>query len=145
MANITMQVAEKTFRQLTYLSNKHPEIAFIAVSHSDQGATDKWVISVGGEWSVEIIVDTERQLYAGWGLGVSSTWHVLNPWSIYSVYKLAKDEKIWNKGTESGTRWQTAGSFAVDAEGVVRWVQVAKAADDLPDLKEAMKAVGVGH
>jgi hypothetical protein len=92
-----------------------------------------------------MIVDTERQLYAGWGLGVSSTWHVLNPWSIYSAYKLAKDEKIWDKGTESGTRWQTAGSFSVDAKGVVRWVKVAKAADDLPDLKEAMKAVGVGN
>jgi hypothetical protein len=64
---------------------------------------------------------------------------------MYSVYKLAKDEKIWNKGTESGTRWQTAGSFAVDTEGVVKWVQVAKAADDLPDLKEAMKTVGGGN
>jgi hypothetical protein len=103
------------------------------------------VVSVGGEWSIDIIVDTERQLYSGWGLGVSSAWHVLNPWTMYSVYKLAKDEKIWNKGTESGTRWQTAGSFAVDAEGVVRWAQVAKAADDLPDFKGAMKAVGVGN
>jgi hypothetical protein len=64
---------------------------------------------------------------------------------MYSAYKLAKDEKIWNKGTESGTRWQTAGSFGVDAEGVVKWVQVAKTADDLPDLKEAMKTVGVGN
>lgn len=99
---------------------------------------------MGGEWSVEVIVDTERQLYAGWGLGVSSAWHVFNPWSMYSAYKLAKDEKIWNKGTESGTRWQTAGSFAVDRAGVVKWVKVAKSADDMPDLKEALKAAEAG-
>jgi hypothetical protein len=127
------------------LSNKHPEISFIAVSHSDQAATDKWVVSVGGEWAVNVIVDTERQLYAAWGLGVSSTWHILNPWSIYSVYKMAKDEKIWNKGTESGNRWQTAGSFAVNSQGVVKWVQVPKVMDDLPNLKEAMKAVGIDN
>jgi hypothetical protein len=143
-ANIYTEVAEKTFRQLAHLSNKHPEIQFIAVSHSDQAATDKWIVSIGGEWSVDVIVDTERQLYAAWGLGLSSAWHVLNPWSMYSVYRLAKDEKIWNKGTESGTRWQTAGSFAVDGDGVIRWVKVAKAADDIPDLKDALKAVEIG-
>jgi hypothetical protein len=62
---------------------------------------------------------------------------------MYSAFKLAKDEKIWNKGTESGTRWQTAGSFAVDKEGIVRWVKVAKAADDMPDFKEGLVALGV--
>jgi hypothetical protein len=76
---------------------------------------------------------------------VSNTWHILNPWSIYSVYKMAKYEKIWNKGTESGNRWQTAGSFAVDAEGVVRWVKVPKVMDNLPDLKEAVKTVSSSH
>lgn len=58
---------------------------------------------------------------------------------------MAKDEKIWSNGTESGNRWQTAGSFAVDAEGVVKWVQVPKVMDDLPDLKGAMKAVSVNN
>lgn len=58
---------------------------------------------------------------------------------------MAKDEKIWNKGTENGNRWQTAGSFAVDAVGVVKWVQVPKLVDDLPDLKAAMKAVGIDN
>ncbi len=102
-------------------------------------------MSVGGEWAVNVVIDTERQLYAAWGLGVSNTWHILNPWSIYSVYRMAKDEKIWNKGTENGNRWQTAGSFAVDAVGVVKWVQVPKLVDDLPDLKAAMKAVGIDN
>jgi len=88
---------------------------------------------------VEIIVDTDREIYAKYGLGVSSAWHVLNPWSMYSVYKLGKTEEIWNKPTESGTRWQTSGSFAVDRNGVVKWAQVAKAADDIPDFENALK------
>jgi len=141
--NTSFKVAEKTFRQLAHLSNKHPEVHFVAVSHSDQSATDKWITSVGGEWSVEVIIDEIRELYAVWGLGVSSAWHVLNPWSIYSAYRLAKDEKIWNKGTESGTRWQTAGTYAVDGQGVLRWGRPAKAADDMPDLIAALKALGV--
>jgi hypothetical protein len=115
----------------------------VAVSHSDEQATEKWVIAVGGEWETKVIVDAEREIYAQWGLGSSSAWHVLNPWSMYSVYKLGKKEGIWNKPTESGTRWQTSGSFAIDGEGVVRWAQVSKAADDIPDFREALKSVGV--
>lgn len=134
-------VAEKTFIHFRALANKHPEALFIAVSHSDQAATDKWVISVGGEWDTHIIVDTERELYAAWGLGVSTAWHVLNPFSMYSVFSLGKQENIWNRPTESGSRWQTSGSFAVDAKGVVRWAKVAATAADLPDFTEAMKAV----
>jgi hypothetical protein len=64
---------------------------------------------------------------------------------MYSVFRMAKDEKMWNKPTESGTRWQTAGTFAVDGQGVVRWGGPAKAADDLPDLKEALAALGFGE
>jgi len=135
--------AEKTFQQLINASNKHPEINFIAVSHSDQEATDKWLVSVGGQWEINVIVDYDRELYAQWGLGVSSAWHVLNPWSMYSVYTLGKKEGIWNKPTESGSRWQTSGSFAVDKDGVVRWVKVAKAADEIPDFAEAMKSLEV--
>jgi hypothetical protein len=68
----------------------------------------------------------------------------LNPWALYSVYKLGKQEKIWNLPTESGSRWQTSGSFAVDRDGIVRWAKVATAADFIPDFKEALTAVGVG-
>jgi hypothetical protein len=136
-------VAEKTFKQLTQLSSENPQVSFVAVSHSDQEATDRWVVLVGGEWNVNVIVDAERKLYAQWGLGVSSTWHVLNPWSIYKSYRMAKDEKIWNKPTESGSRWQIAGSFAVGGDGVVRWVHVAKSADDMPDFKEALMTLNV--
>jgi hypothetical protein len=91
-----------------------------------------------------VIVDADRELYAKWGLGTSSAWHVLNPWSIYSVYRLGKSEKIWNGPTESGNRWQTSGSFAVDREGVVKWARVARNADDIPDFNEALAALGIG-
>lgn len=57
---------------------------------------------------------------------------------MWSVYSLGKREGIWNRPTESGTRWQMAGSWAVDGEGVVRWGGVAKAADDVPDFKQAV-------
>jgi hypothetical protein len=135
--------AEKTFHELRNYANKNKEVNFVAVSHSDKEATEKWVIAVGGEWETQVIVDSEREIYAQWGLGVSSAWHVLNPWSMYSVYKLGKQEGIWNKPTESGNRWQTSGSFAVDGEGIVKWSKIAKAADDIPNFKEALKSVRV--
>lgn len=135
--------AEKTFQDLRNYANKNKDVNFVAISHSDEQATEKWVIAVGGEWDTKVIVDQEREIYAQWGLGVSSAWHVLNPWSMYSAYKLGKQQGIWNKPTESGSRWQTSGSFAVDAEGVVRWSKVAKAADDIPDFQEALKSIGV--
>lgn len=96
---------------------------------------------MGGQWDLKVIVDADRELYAQWGLGVSSLWHVLNPWSFYSLYRLAFHEKISNRPTESGNRWQTSGSFAVDREGIVRWSRVAKNADEIPDFNEALKAL----
>jgi hypothetical protein len=118
-------------------------VNFYAVSHSAASDTEDWVIACGGEWSVTVVTNPDRTLYGQWGLGTSSTWHVLSPWSLWGVYKLGKGEGIWNRPTNSGTRWQTAGSFAVDGEGVVRWVRVAQSADDMPDFREALKAVGV--
>jgi hypothetical protein len=50
---------------------------------------------------------------------------------------------VWNRPTESGSRWQTAGSFAVDVGGVIRWVHVAKAADDISDFKAAVGSLGI--
>jgi len=90
---------------------------------------------------VKVIVDAERKNDAEWGLGVSSVWHVLNPQSLYSVYKLDKREGIWNRRTESGNRWQTSGSFAVDKEGIVRWENVSNTADDVPNFEDGVEAL----
>ncbi len=120
---------------------RYPEIQCVAVSHSSQDATDQWVVELGGEWEARVVVDYERDVYAAFGLGAASTWHVLNPLSLYATYRLGKDEGIWNRATESGTRWQMGGAFAVDAAGCVRWAQVARTADEVPDLEEAARAL----
>ena len=42
--------------------------------------------------------------------------------------------------TESGSRWQKSGSFAVDRNGVVIWGGAAERADWIPNFEEAVKA-----
>ncbi|OCK79206.1 hypothetical protein K432DRAFT_355359 [Lepidopterella palustris CBS 459.81] len=134
--------AEKTFLSMRDSASFHPDICFLAVSHSDQESTDHWLDAIGGADKVHVIVDPDRELFALWGLGVSSFWHVLSPWSMWSVYRLGKDEGIWNRPTESGTRWQTAGSYAIDGEGKVKWGKVAQQAGEIPDFEEAVEAIG---
>lgn len=133
--------AEKTFLRFRSAASAHPNTKFIAVSHSDQPSTDKWLEAVGGPGSVEMIIDPDREIYAQWGLGVASFWHVLSPIGMWNVYRVGKDENIWNRPTQSGSRWQTSGSFAVDSEGYVNWGQPAPGADWIPDFEEAVGAI----
>ncbi|KAG5983094.1 hypothetical protein E4U55_000850 [Claviceps digitariae] len=135
--------AEKTFKRLAAISDLHRDVRCIAVSHSSSEATERWIPQVGGAWQTEMVIDQERDLYADWGLGLSSTWHAFNPFSLYSVYRLGADEGIWNRTTESGSRWQISGAFAVDGDGTVRWLHVSKTADDLPDFDAALGALGI--
>lgn len=90
---------------------------------------------------MEVVVDDERKIYGRYGLGVASFWHVLNPWSLGAVFKMAREEKIANRPTESGTRWQTSGVFAVDASGTVKYSHPSQTTDDLCDPEAAVKAV----
>ncbi|KAJ7073253.1 hypothetical protein B0H15DRAFT_793093 [Mycena belliarum] len=131
--------AEKTFKNLRATAAGAPGIRFVAVSHSDRDATDRWLEAVGGKGEVEIIVDPEREIFAQWGLGLSSFWHFLSPPGLWAAYRLGKDEGIWNGPTESGNRWQTSGCFAMDREGIVRWGGAMQRADEIPNLAEAVK------
>ncbi|KAM0202567.1 hypothetical protein ACHAPA_010397 [Fusarium lateritium] len=131
-----------TLLALADLSDKVPNVHCVAISHSSGEATDNWLPQVGGTWNVDVVIDEERNLYANWGLGISSTWHAVNPLTLWNVFSLGKNEGIWNRPTESGSRWQTGGAFAVDRDGTIRWAQVARTADDLPDLKAAITALG---
>ncbi|RAR10023.1 exonuclease v [Stemphylium lycopersici] len=111
--------AEKTFLDLRAIAPAHPRIHFVAVSHSDQESTDRWLASLpdppkNTQPNLQVIVDTERETYAAWGLGTSGFMHVLG--SIPGASKLGKDKGINVRPTESGSRWQTAGNFAVDSE-----------------------------
>lgn len=138
------QVAEKTFKSLTAISDQHKDdLHCVAVSHSSAEATERWVPQVGGAWQTDVVVDEGRDVYAKWGLGLSSAWHAFNPFALYSVYRLGADEGIWNRPTESGSRWQTSGAFAVDADGTIRWAHVSSAANDLPDFNAALDALGI--
>ncbi|KAF4984379.1 hypothetical protein FZEAL_423 [Fusarium zealandicum] len=134
--------AEKTFKALAALSDANRDVHCIAVSHSSAEATDNWLPQVGGTWAVDVIVDEGRELYAKWGLGISSTWHAVNPMTMWSVFSLGKNEGIWNRPTESGSRWQTGGAFAVDRDGTIRWAHIEATADDMPDLQAAVTALG---
>ena len=141
---LTFSVAEKTFLSLRTTATAHPDIHFIAVSHSDQVATDRWLAALpephkNEQPNLQIVVDAQREAYAAWGLGTSSLWHVLG--SISSVSKLDKEEGIKVRSTESGNRWQTAGNFAVDGQGTVRWSRKDERADDMPDFKEGVDAL----
>jgi hypothetical protein len=40
-----------------------------------------------------------------------------------------------------GTRWQSAGTFALDHQAVVRWRLLPAHAGDLPDLEAAVHAI----
>ncbi|KAJ7180925.1 hypothetical protein C8R46DRAFT_985991 [Mycena filopes] len=134
--------AEKTFKAIRAAAEHHPHIRFIAVSHSEQGATDRWVDALGGsENSLEIVVDTDRKIFAQWGLGVSSFGHFMSPVGMWAAYRLGKEEGIWNRPTESGNRWQMAGSFAVDEEGILRWGRAMRSAAEIPNFEEGVESV----
>jgi hypothetical protein len=140
-------VAEATFLDIRKASSQQPDINFIAVSHSDEPSTTKWVTAVGGTSepgspnTVTVLVDPERKIYAQWGLGTTSWSHVLSLKALMNIIKLGSEKGIWNRPTESGTRWQSGGFWAVDASGVVRWGRAARRADDYIDVEEAIKAV----
>lgn len=90
-----------------------------------------------------MLADPARDLYAEWGLGLTSTWHAYNPWALYSTYRLSRDEGV-RGGPQGGSRWQMSGAFAVDVEGHVRWARLPKSADDIPDFADALRALQLG-
>ncbi|KAK4224749.1 hypothetical protein QBC38DRAFT_287404 [Podospora fimiseda] len=138
--------AEKTFKLFTNFSTHHPEVQCVAVSQSSVRETDNWIIQVGGEWEVHVIVDEHRDLFKRWGLGETSTWYAVNPWTLWRVYKLGTEEGIWNRtGNETGSRWQMGGAFAIDASGFVRWSKPAETADEIVSFHEAVKALKMGR
>lgn len=93
--------------------------------------------------NLRVIVEESRSLYATWGLGTSSFLHWMSPSSIWSVVKMGREEGIWNRPTESGSRWQTSGSWAIDGEGIVKWGASSERADDegVWKFEEALKAL----
>lgn len=127
-------------RDIRALADRNSQIHVIAISHSSPQETGKWLEGVGGAGSVNVIVDHERTLYASWGLGASDFWHVLNPWSLWDVYRLGKEKGIWNRPTETGNRWVKGGAWVVDGEGKVRWGGPSETASEEVDWEAGVKA-----
>jgi len=140
--------AEKTFLNFREVARAHRNTTFLAISHSSQSHTDSWLASLPQAGSepdnLQVIVDEECEAYGAWGLGVAGFSHVLSPSGLYGVWKLGREEGIWNRPTESGSRWQTSGSFGVDGEGVVRWSRPAERADEIADFEEGAVAAEAG-
>lgn len=125
-------------------------IKVIIVSHSSEEATNRWLQAVqqngrlaanignqSDELAVSIVIDCELELYAAWGLGVAKTGHVLNLATVYAAISLGWREGLWDRATESGSRWQTAGAYGIDRFGIVRWAHVPRLASDLADFEDA--------
>jgi hypothetical protein len=131
--------AEWTGRELSIAAERHPEVAFVAVSHAPEQATARWVDAVGLDRDrVRVLTDADRTAYAAWGLGRSSLAHFAGRRSLAQVARLARGG-IRNRHPD-GTRWQRAGTFAVGADGRVRWRHLPGHAGDLPDLAAAAAA-----
>jgi hypothetical protein len=132
--------AEATARTLRDTAAAHPEIEWVVVSHARAEATARWRDAIGGLPGMGILIDADRVHYATWGLGRTSLAHFMGRRSLADVARLAR-EGIRNRHPD-GTRWQGAGTFAVDEDGLVRWRHLPTYAGDLPDPAEAVAALG---
>ena len=130
--------AEATMKSMSRLAEKRPDITWIAVSHAGLEPTDRWCAAIGASHLVKLVIDEERAAYAAWGLGRSSLRHFAGRRSLAAVIKLAR-AGIRNRHP-AGSRWQRAGTFAVDAAGRVVWCHSPRHAGDLPDLDAAAAA-----
>jgi hypothetical protein len=131
--------AEATARGLREAASATPEIEWVAVSHASAEATARWRDAIGGLPGIRVLVDADRVHYATWGLGRTTLNHFMGRRSLGEVARLAR-QGIRNRHPD-GTRWQRAGTFAVGADGVVRWSHVPAHAGDLPDLSVAIASL----
>jgi hypothetical protein len=127
--------AEYTMRELTRVSELNPQLRWIAVSHAPLGATDRWCSAVGAGRNLELVIDDQRELYAAWGLGRSSLAHFAGPRSLAGVARM--HQRGIGHRHPAGTRWQQAGTFAIDDRGLICWRHVPEHAGDVPDLEAA--------
>lgn len=116
-----------------------PQIQWIAISHAPTEATTRWCDDIGGCDGVRVASDPTRAVYSRWGLGRTSLGHFLGRRSLTGAAALARSG-IRNRHPH-GTRWQAAGAFALDRDGIVRWRHLPAHAGDVPELEPAVGAV----
>ncbi len=86
-----------------------------------------------------VVSDPSRQAYAAWGLGRTSLAHFMGRRSLGAV--VVQTRRGIRNRHPSGTRWQSAGTFAVGTDGLVCWRHLPEHAGDLPDLDAALEAL----
>ena len=123
--------AEASLRALDDIAEEHPWLECVAVSHGSGTANAAYWHKLKIE-HVRAVNDPEREIYARYGLGVTPLKHFVCWDSVSGAMELLR-RGIRNRRA-SGSRWQSAGAFAVDATGVVRWCHVPDHAADLPPL-----------
>ena len=131
--------AERTMQTLRDGATRAPEVQWLAISHAPAQDTERWCRAVGGAGDVRVASDPSRRSFAAWGLGRTSLGHFMGRRSLSAVASLAR-QGVRNRHPD-GTRWQSAGTFALDREGIVRWRQIPAHAGDLPDVDEALGAL----
>lgn len=131
--------AERTMQLLREGATSEPEIQWIAISHAPATETERWCQAIGGAGAVGVVSDPSRRAYAAWGLGRTDLGHFMGRRSLSAVAGLAR-RGIRNRHP-SGTRWQSAGAFALDRDHIVRWRHIPVHAGELPDLAEALASL----
>jgi hypothetical protein len=131
--------AEATMRALRERAAKTADVQWVAVSHAPEAATGRWCELVGGAGEVRVASDPSRATYASWGLDRTSLAHFLGRRSLAAVALLAR-AGIRNRHPH-GSRWQSAGTFAIDRDGAIRWRHVPAHAGDLPQLDAALDSL----
>jgi hypothetical protein len=100
-------------RELAYAD---PGPHSVAVSHAPREATGSWCAVVTAQRAPSMWSSTkDRGPYGARRLGRTSLGHFRGRRSLTAVARLAR-EGIRNRHP-AGTRWQSAGTFAVDAAG----------------------------
>jgi hypothetical protein len=138
LRHIGCPFAEATVRQMIELRAVHPDVSFVAVTHSPEQPSFAWCEQFGGPGSVRVLSDPERISYGAWGVGLTDRQHFAGRESIAAVRRLLA-EGIHNRRA-SGSRWQGAATFAVGA-GIVRWRHLPSHAGDLPPLIDAVNTL----
>ena len=129
--------AEATLLEMERRALQHSDVRWIAISHGTREASVSWHEKIVSTPRVQLLVDAERTHYAAWGLGTTSAGHFLAFRSLAGAARLA-GRGIRNRHP-SGSRWQSAGSFALRDRVVA--CHYPEHAADMPDFDGQLRAL----
>lgn len=99
-----------------------------------------YVKSTGLQWP--LLLDTDRELYAQYGMHRGSWWDIYSPTSIAKYIRLMIGGK---KPGKPGSDWQQmGGDVLIDPDGIVRIHHVSTNPHDRPTAEEILSIVDGG-